>query len=179
MTAYAACTLHVSHKEQFRSRLESACGKSYPYRSDVGCRIHLRICYADGAWHDIAIPLSAWNATCDLSNVDYFLGVSMAPYVAGESVVMDNIYWTLPAAAPPLLLYQEVGEEVGKVGNTIRPGFPRAGPRFRHSKWFLQSPAVSAGLSYLSIRRFLQNPCRPHVPAFMNPVSWQYVPSPR
>jgi hypothetical protein len=50
----------------------------------------------DGAWHDLVIPLSAWAATCDLSNVDYFLGVSMAPYVVGETMVIDNLYWTLP-----------------------------------------------------------------------------------
>ena len=95
MTTYAACTLHVSAKSttatDFSMLVENLnkTGQTWVTASSVGF-------VADGNWHDLAIPLSAWSATCDLSNVDYFLGVSMAPYVAGETLVLDNVYWTLP-----------------------------------------------------------------------------------
>lgn len=100
MTAYAACTLHVSIKSSSAQDVAllvenlAHTGQTWVNASTYGYA-------ADGVWHDIAIPLSAWAATCDLSNVDYFLGVNLAPYVAGETVVMDNIYWTLPATATP------------------------------------------------------------------------------
>jgi hypothetical protein len=96
MSTYAACTLHVSVKSttatDFSILVENLnkTAQTWVIASSVGF-------VADGAWHDLAIPLSSWNATCDLSNVDYFLGVSMAPYVAGETLVLDNVYWTLPA----------------------------------------------------------------------------------
>jgi hypothetical protein len=104
MTSYAACTLHVSIKSTtpatgFNLLVEnldkkgtaSTGNQTWVSAGDYGY-------LPDGQWHDVAIPLSAWNGTCDLSDVDYFLGVSMNPYVMGETVVMDNLYWTLPAA---------------------------------------------------------------------------------
>ena len=50
----------------------------------------------DEQWHEIVIPLSAWSATCDLSNVDYFMGATFDPYVAGQYIIVDDLYWTLP-----------------------------------------------------------------------------------
>jgi hypothetical protein len=100
MTAYAACTLHVSIKSTaagFNLLVEnldkkgtvSTGNQTWVSAGDYGY-------LPDGLWHDIAIPLSAWTGTCDLSDVAYFLGVSMAPYVVGETMVIDNLYWTLP-----------------------------------------------------------------------------------
>ena len=94
LTTYAACSLHVSVKStatDFNFLVENLThtGQTWVTASTYGF-------VGDGAWHDLVIPLSAWAATCDLSNVAYFLGVSMAPYVMGETMVIDNLYWTLP-----------------------------------------------------------------------------------
>ncbi|HUI91763.1 MAG TPA: hypothetical protein VLX68_05890 [Chitinivibrionales bacterium] len=103
MTSYAACTLHVSIKcssagagfnllveNLDKKGTQSTGNQTWVSAGNYGFQ-------PDGQWHDVAIPLSAWAATCDLSDVDYFLGVSMNPYNgAGETVVIDNLYWTLP-----------------------------------------------------------------------------------
>jgi hypothetical protein len=97
MSAYAACTLYVSAKsttaQDFSMLVENNVhtGQTWIAASTVGF-------LPDGNWHNLAIPLSAWAATCDLTGVDYFLGVSMAPYVMGETLTLDNVYWSLPAA---------------------------------------------------------------------------------
>ena len=102
MTTYAACTLHVSIKcstpgagfnllvENLDKKGTASTGnQTWVSAGNYGF-------LPDGQWHDVAIPLSAWAGTCDLSDVDYFLGVSMNPYTVGETVVIDNLYWTLP-----------------------------------------------------------------------------------
>jgi hypothetical protein len=102
MTTYAACTLHVSIKcstpgagfnllvENLDKKGTASTGnQTWVSAGNYGF-------LPDGQWHDVAIPLSAWAGTCDLSDVAYFLGVSMNPYVVGETVVIDNLYWTLP-----------------------------------------------------------------------------------
>ena len=95
MSAYANCTLHVSAKStvatDFVMNVENYThsAQNWISASSVGF-------LGDGKWHDLVLPLSAWAATCDLSNVDYFLEVSMAPFVTGEILTMDNVFWTLP-----------------------------------------------------------------------------------
>jgi hypothetical protein len=110
MSAYAACTLHVSIKGnatgvnllvENNNPTANAAMQTWvpagndttvtPGVTDYGYR-------PDGAWHNIAVPLSAWSATCDLTQLTYFLGVTFSPYVAGQYMVVDNLYWTLPAA---------------------------------------------------------------------------------
>lgn len=96
MSTYANCSLHVSIKcstpgADFGLLVENLnkTAQTWITASSAGF-------VANGNWHDLMIPLSAWAATCDLSNVDYFLGVNMLPYTMGETVVIDNVYWTLP-----------------------------------------------------------------------------------
>jgi hypothetical protein len=102
MTSYAACTLHVSIKSTTPGTDFNLLVENFDKKGTVSTGNQTWVSAGsygylpDGQWHDIAIPLSAWAGTCDLSDVAYFLGVSMNPYIVGETVVMDNLYWTLP-----------------------------------------------------------------------------------
>lgn len=94
MTTYAACSLHVRLKGNasgIKILVENLnhTGQTFLPTSTYGY-------VNDEQWHEIMIPLSAWSATCDLSNVDYFMGATFDPYVAGQYIIVDDLYWTLP-----------------------------------------------------------------------------------
>ena len=97
MSSFQACSLHVMMKGNATGinllveNLTSS-GQTWVAAGDYG--------YAgDEAWHAVTIPLSAWSATCDLSGISYFLGAVFSPMESGKYIVLDNIYWTLPATA--------------------------------------------------------------------------------
>lgn len=106
MTAYASCTLHVSAKSTVAADFQMII-ENHIYTTQNWINASSIGFAADGKWHDLAIPLSAWSATCDLTNVDYFLGVSMSPYVTGETITMDNVYWTLPPSMTSVSLIRK------------------------------------------------------------------------
>jgi hypothetical protein len=94
MTAFAACTLHVSMKGNAAGikilvENQTHTAQTFIQTTDYG--------YAgDEQWHDVAIPLSAWAATCDLSGVAYYLGATFDPFTGGTYIILDKVYWTLP-----------------------------------------------------------------------------------
>ena len=100
LTAYAACTLHVALKGDATDlnllvENNNPNGNTIPQTWVDAATFG----YApDGAWHVLNIPLSAWSATCDFTDLTYFLGVDFTPYAAGQWVTVDDVYWTLPAA---------------------------------------------------------------------------------
>jgi hypothetical protein len=94
MTAFAACSLHVRLKgnaTDIKILVENLThtGQTFLATSTYGYS-------GDEQWHEIAIPLSAWSGTCDLSNVDYFMGATFDPFTAGQYIIIDDLYWTLP-----------------------------------------------------------------------------------
>ncbi|HMD69576.1 MAG TPA: hypothetical protein VKF42_11895 [Chitinivibrionales bacterium] len=94
MTTYVACSLHVRLKGNasgIKILVENLThtGQTFLATSTYGY-------VNDEQWHEIVIPLSAWSATCDLSNVDYFMGATFDPFVAGQYIIVDDLYWTLP-----------------------------------------------------------------------------------
>jgi hypothetical protein len=96
MTAYDSSSLHVRLKGNasgIKILVENAVhtGQTFIPAANYGY-------VNDEQWHEIVIPLSAWAATCDLSGVSYFMGATFDPYVAGQYIVIDDLYWTLPAA---------------------------------------------------------------------------------
>jgi hypothetical protein len=99
LSAYAACTLHVALKGDATDmnllvENNNPNGNTIPQTWVDAATFG----YApDSAWHVLNIPLSAWSATCDFTNLTYFLGVSFVPYTAGQWVTVDDVYWTLPA----------------------------------------------------------------------------------
>jgi hypothetical protein len=100
MTAYAACTLHVAIKGDANAAdLNLLVENNNPGGNTIPQTWVPASTYGyapDGEWHELAIPLSAWSATCDFTNLTYFFGVSMNPYVVGEKVTISDLYWTLP-----------------------------------------------------------------------------------
>jgi len=95
MTTYAACSLHVRLKgnaNDIKILVENLThtGQTFLATSTYGY-------VNDEQWHEIVIPLSAWSGTCDLSNVDYFMGATFDPFTAGQYIVIDDLYWTLPS----------------------------------------------------------------------------------
>jgi len=94
MSDFAACSLHVRLKGNatgINILVENAThsGQTWVPASDYGY-------IGDEQWHEVVIPLSAWAATCDLSGVSYFMGAVFSPYTAGQYIVVDDLYWTLP-----------------------------------------------------------------------------------
>jgi|GEM_PF-2594928 hypothetical protein len=94
MSAYAACSLHVwlkGNADGLNMLVENAthAGQTWVAATDYGY-------VNDEQWHEVVVPLSAWSATCDLSGVSYFLGATFSPYTAGQYIIIDDVYWTLP-----------------------------------------------------------------------------------
>jgi hypothetical protein len=94
MTAYAACSLHVRLKGNANGikilvENQTHTGQTFLATSTYGY-------VNDEQWHEIVIPLSAWAGTCDLSNVAYYMGATFDPYTAGQYIIIDDLYWTLP-----------------------------------------------------------------------------------
>ena len=94
MTTFAACSLHVRLKGNangIKILVENATHAGQTFLS-VGTYGYVN----DEQWYEVVIPLSAWAATCDLSGVSYFMGATFDPYVAGQYIIIDDLYWTLP-----------------------------------------------------------------------------------
>lgn len=94
MTEFAACSLHVMLKGNATGinllvENQTHAGQTWVPAANYGY-------VGDEQWHEVVVPLSAWAATCDLSGVSYFCGVVFSPYTAGQYIVIDNLYWTLP-----------------------------------------------------------------------------------
>jgi hypothetical protein len=100
MATYASCTLHVAIKGDANvANLNLLVENVNPNGNTIPQTWVTASTYGyapDTLWHVLNIPLSAWSATCDFTNLSYFLGVSMAPYVVGEKVTISDLYWTLP-----------------------------------------------------------------------------------
>jgi hypothetical protein len=97
MTEFAACSLHVAFKgnaTDLKLLVENINPGSTGPQTWVAASTYGYV--ADEQWHELIIPLSAWAATCDLSGVSYFMGVSFDPYVTGQYIIVDDLYWTLP-----------------------------------------------------------------------------------
>ena len=100
MTTFAACSLHVRLKgnangikilvENLDKKGQTSTGQQTFLTTSTYGYIN------DEQWHEIVIPLSAWAATCDLSDVDYFMCAVFDPYTAGQYIIVDDLYWTLP-----------------------------------------------------------------------------------